>query len=188
MRRLFLVLRPRLAHESTVSCTVCLLLRISLCLLLQVLLRIREQGGAFEAAGSASRADDKLNDGNNYKGMMALADYKRRRTEVLEDPEEKKREAVASAKVADRQARDEEARQREEREAQRRERLKAQLAQATLRVDEEGTSVAADGGGVQGDASAGGAAEALGEQPKKKKKKKALAGEVGALSFDADEG
>ena len=41
---------------------------------------------------------------------------------------------------------------------------------------------------MQGDASAGGAAEALGEQPKKKKKKKALAGEVGALSFDADEG
>ena len=181
MRRLFLVLRPRLAHESTVSCTVCLLLRISLCLLLQVLLRIREQGGAFEAAGSASRADDKLNDGNNYKGMMALAEYKRRRTEVLEDPEEKKREAVASAKVADRQARDEEARQREEREAQRRERLKAQLAQ-------EAAAVAADGGGVQGDASAGGATEALGEQPKKKKKKKALAGEVGALSFDADEG
>jgi hypothetical protein len=41
---------------------------------------------------------------------------------------------------------------------------------------------------VQGDEGVGGEAESLGAQPKKKKKKKAAAGEVGALSFDADEG
>jgi hypothetical protein len=52
----------------------------------------------------------------------------------------------------------------------------------------EAAAVAADGGGVQGDEGVGGEAESLGAQPKKKKKKKAAAGEVGALSFDADEG
>ena len=101
--------------------------------------------------------------------MMHLSDYKKRRTEVLEDPEQKKREAIAAARSCDREARDKDAREREERDVQRREKLRAQLEAA----DEETTRKhEPDGSG----------------KPPKKKKKKVATSDMGALSFDADEG
>ena len=138
----------------------------------QVLLRIREQAGAFEH--QADRSDDKVNDGSNYKGLMQASDYKKRRIEVLEDPEAKKRDAVAAARQADRVAREQDALDREEREAQRRAKLKAQLAAATAE-GADGSASAADA--VSSEGAAGG---------QKKKKKKRPPSELGALSFDAD--
>ena len=127
-----------------------------------VLLRIQDQGAAF--AHQADRSDDKVNDGDNYKGVLSAADYKKRRVEVLEDPEEKKRDAIAAARNADRDARQRGARELEEREAQRRERIQKQLEEG---ADTEQESGAAD---------------------TKKRKKKKKGGELSGLSFDADEG
>ena len=141
----------------------------------QVLARIREQGGAFEHQSASSTKADKVNDGNNYKGLMHLGDYKRKREEVLEDKEEKKREAVAEAVSADREARAKAAREREEREAQRRERLKAQLSEVA-QGEGEASSEAATAADGEDEAAA---------KIKKKKKKKAPS-EV--LSFDVDDG
>jgi hypothetical protein len=135
-----------------------------------VLARIREQGTAFEH--QTDLRDDKLNDGNNYRGLMQNAEYKQRRIEVLEDQTEreaaKRREAVSSALNADRAARDDEKRQREEREAARREKLRRQME-----------AEQADG--------AEDAAEGAKEEGAKKKKKRKAPSSTGALSFDADE-
>mmetsp|Transcript_41680 Transcript_41680/g.109935 ORF Transcript_41680/g.109935 Transcript_41680/m.109935 type:complete len:143 (-) Transcript_41680:291-719(-) len=132
-----------------------------------VLMRIREQGGAFEHRQDFS--DEKLNDGNNYKGLMKASDYKKRRIEVLEDPVAKKLEAkleaITAAKNADRNAREREEREREEREAARRAKLKAEL------------------NGEHNDA----AGEVQDARKEKKRRKKKAVAEVGALSFDVED-
>ena len=47
-----------------------------------VLMRMRDQVDNFEKKIGQDK-DDKVNDGNNYKGMMRAEDYKKRREEVL---------------------------------------------------------------------------------------------------------
>ena len=131
----------------------------------EVLMRIRDQAGAFEHRQDFS--DEKVNDGRNYAGLMQAADYKKRRIEVLEDPEEKKREAIAAARDADRSARARETQEREEREAARRAKLKAALAEA-----EESETVDDN-------------QEAEGGKAKKKKKKKG--GPSSSLSFEVED-
>lgn len=136
-----------------------------------VLLRMREQADNFEV--KVDDKDDKVNDGNNYKGMMSAADYKKRRAEVLEglDEESRKREkmriAVEAAVHADRAAAAKDVTDREERERLRKERLQRELQEKASSSSEP---AAAEGGG------------------KKKKKKKAKTGESAGLSFDADDG
>ena len=141
-----------------------------------VLLRMRENAGAFEA--QSDMKDAKVNDGENYRGMMSAADYRKRRQEVLEgvDDEQRKREktmnAAMSALQADRDAAVQAAREREERERLRKEKLRKQLE-------------AEDDEQQQGEGGDGGVPPA--EQGKKKKKKK-KPNEAGAgLSFDADD-
>lgn len=134
----------------------------------EVIERMREQAGAFEH--QSDKKDDRVNDGNNYKGLMNAADYKKRRVEVLEDPEEKKREQVLSALAKDRDARVQEVRDREAREAQRREKLQRELAGAE--------------GEQAGEAEAAEVSSSSGPKKKKKKKKDA---DQGGLSFDVDE-
>ena len=140
-----------------------------------VLLRMRDQADNFEAKTDSK--DDKLNDGNNYRGMMSAEDYKKRRAEVLEgqDDEARKREkvqnAVDTARQADRAAAAKEVKDREERERVRKQKLQRELEAAEK-----------EEAGEAGEASASAA-------PKKKKKRKAGgAGGAGVgLSFDADE-
>ena len=139
-----------------------------------VLLRIREQGGAF--AAKSDYTDDKLNDGNTYKGILSAAEYKKRRAEALEDPEEKKRELLLAARNADRAARDRDVRDREDREAARREKLRRELASAD---GDETAQSEAERQPPSGDGDDGGGG------PKKKKKKKLAGG--AALSFDVDD-
>ena len=138
-----------------------------------ILDRLREQATAFQSQTDFN--DARVNDGNNYKGLMNAADYKRRRLEVLEDPAVKKAEALAAARSADRDARAREARERDDREAARKEKLRRQLAEAEGDGD-EAVNGNGDGGGGEADA-----------ERKRKKKKKRKAGEEGALSFDVDE-
>uniref|UniRef100_A0A7S2BSL0 Uncharacterized protein n=1 Tax=Haptolina brevifila TaxID=156173 RepID=A0A7S2BSL0_9EUKA len=129
----------------------------------EVLDRIRDQAGAFES--QTDMKDAKVNDGNQYKGLLNVQDYKKRRAEAMEDPEvkeQKKRDAVANALAADRSKAAQDARDREAREAQRREKLQRELAAEQPPAEAEGSSTG----------------------PKKKKKKKLA---EGALSFDADE-
>ena len=158
----------------------------------QVLLRMREQAGAFTGSSSAGKTEARLDDANNYKGMMNLSDYKRKREDLFEDPEEKKRKAmqsaVSAALTADRDAKLRDERDREEREAQRRERIRAQLAAGAAGSSGAGGDAAAaqDGGAAAGD-SHDGSSSSSGVAAKKKKKKKAS--ELSVLSFDdADDG
>ena len=140
----------------------------------EVLYRMREQADAFES--QTDRRDDKVNDGNNYKGVMSAADYKKRRLEVLEENDEDrdakeraaKLGAAAAAVAADLKAASQDRTDREEREKQRKEKLQKELQQA---ADAEADEAA-------GDSSAA---------PKKKKKKKAPQGEAAGLSFDAED-
>ena len=70
-----------------------------------VLARMHEQAGSFET--QSDRRDERVNDGNNYKGMMRAEDYKKRREEVLggeQLAEQKKAETIANAVKADRAA------------------------------------------------------------------------------------
>ena len=41
---------------------------------------MRAQAGAFEHM--QDRSDERVNDGNNYKGLMNVQDYKKKRAEV----------------------------------------------------------------------------------------------------------
>jgi hypothetical protein len=136
-----------------------------------VLERMRENAGAFEV--QANKADERLNDGNNYRGLMSVDDYKAKRTEILEDTAEKrakeKADKLQTALDANRADAVKAEREREERERQRKEKLKREL---------EGSS---EGGG--GSSSVGGDEE--GQKKKKKKKKKDP--ESMGLSFDAEE-
>ena len=128
-----------------------------------VLLRMRENAGSFEA--QSDRRDERVNDGNNYKGMMRAEDYKKRREEVLggkELAEQKKSEAIANAVKADRAAAVEDARSREERERARKEKLQRELQQQAD-DDNDGTSAA------------------------KKKKKRKRPNESAGLSFDVED-
>ena len=133
-----------------------------------VLLRMRENAGSFEA--QSDRRDERVNDGNNYKGMMRAEDYKKRREEVLggkELAEQKKSEAIANAVKADRAAAVEDARSREERERARKEKLQRELQQQPTDEqaddDNDGTSAA------------------------KKKKKRKRPNESAGLSFDVED-
>ena len=134
-----------------------------------IIMRMREQAGSFEA--QTNNKDDRVNDGNNYKGLMKADDYKKRRVEVLGGEElalEKQREKVANALQADRTAAVQDARDREERERLRKEKLQRELQKAT-----DDTEVEAD--------------DVSREAPKKKKKRKKGLGETAGLSFDAEE-
>ena len=117
-----------------------------------------------------------MNDGNNYRGLMSVADYKSKRTEIIEDTAEKrakdKADKLKSALEANRAAATQAERERQERELQRKEKLKRELAAAQeAGGDEEEEGGAANGGG----------------SAKKKKKKKAKVTEASGLSFDAEE-
>ena len=142
-----------------------------------VLMRMRDQVDNFEKKIGQDK-DDKVNDGNNYSGMLSAADYKKRRAEVLEDHdlETKKREKaheIAKEKIlADRAAAAKDVEEREERERLRKERLQAELAKASS-------------GDAEGSEEPGGSSD--GPKKKRKKKAKALSGEGAGLSFDADE-
>ena len=135
-----------------------------------VLERIQEQGTSFEPM--SNKDDEKLNDGNNYKGLMSRDDYKRKRQEVLEDPVAKKAERLADAVQQDRAARDAAAKGLAEREAAKRERLQREIAAA----DDDAAAAAGDGADAGADAA---------KKPKKKKKKKPSEG--AGLSFDVDD-
>jgi hypothetical protein len=138
-----------------------------------VLLRMRDQADNFEK--KSDMRDDKLNDGKNYAGMMSNEDYKKKRAEVLEEPDEdlrnreKTRCAIDSARHADRDAAAKEVRDREEREKQRKARLKRDLEEQQQGSSDEP------------------AAAPAGEAPKKKKKKKASYSDASGLSFDAED-
>ena len=137
-----------------------------------VLERMRDNAGAFEA--QQDHKDNKVNDGENYKGMMSVADYRKKRQEVLEgvDEESKKRakmvDAAVNAVKADRAAAAQAEEDRIEREKQRKEKLQKQLQESEAAAEGAGSS------------SSSGAAAG-----KKKKKRKAT--EAAGLSFDADE-
>ena len=141
-----------------------------------VLLRMRDQADNFEKKVGKDK-DDKVNDGNNYSGMLSAADYKKRRAEVLEDHDlesikrEKAHEIIKEKILADRAEAAKDVQEREERERLRKERIQAELAKASSSGDAEGDE--------EPSGSSGG--------PKKKKKKKAVVGEGAGLSFDADE-
>ncbi len=137
----------------------------------EVLERCREQAGSFE--NMQDRSDERLNDGNNYKGLMSRDAYVKKREEVLEDPTAKQKERIMSAVHQDREARDKDAQERAERERLRKERLQRELA-GDGDGDGDGDGEAADDGPL-----------AAPPSKKQKKKKKAAAG--GALSFDAEE-
>ena len=130
-----------------------------------ILERMRDNAGGFEA--QSNNQDDKVNDGNHYRGLMSVADYKSKRTEVLEDTAEKreleKKERLQSALEMDRLAASKDAAAKEERERLRKEKLKRQL--------EEGSREEEEDAGLE----------------KKKKKKKPKASTAAGLSFDADE-
>lgn len=135
-----------------------------------VLEQIQQQSGAFEHM--QDRADEKLNDGNNYAGLMSRDDYKRKRAELLEDPVAKQAEAIADARQADRDARSQAEKERAEREAAKRERIQRELAAAAdAGAAGDGTEAADDG--------------AADTKRKKKKKKKSAPG--GGLSFEQED-
>ena len=114
--------------------------------------------------------DDRVNDGNNYKGLMKASDYKAKREAVIhgnvsaDTLAERKIAAAAAVLEKDRAAKEQAEKDRQQREEARREKLKRELQEA--------------------DADAADAKEAP-EGGKKKKKKKPAAGVT--LSFDADE-
>lgn len=140
-----------------------------------VLERMRDNAGSFERMQDTS--DIKLNDGNNYKGLMTMDDYKKKRGEVIGGEAleaEKKAERIANLRAEDRDARTADASAREERERVRREKLKRELAAAS-----------SEGGGAADEDADGGAEDGGGAAKKKKKKKAKKDGP--ALSFDADE-
>ena len=140
-----------------------------------VLERMRDNAGAFEA--QSNKVDERVNDGANYAGLMSVGDYKKKRTEILEDTAAKrakdKADKLQGALDENREAARLAEREREERERQRKEKLKREL--------EEGEGGSSGGGG--GDSSNGNLA---GEGHKKKKKKKKNP-EAAGLSFDAEE-
>lgn len=117
----------------------------------------------------ADNTDDRVNDGNNYRGLMKASEYKARREEVIannvsaEVEAKRKQAAVEELIRKDREAKDQADKERLEREAERREKLKRELS------------------GISG--KAGSTDESLKSSKKKRKKEK----EGSALSFDADE-
>ena len=126
-------------------------------------------GPRFSACGrvwrhASSSARLPWNARHSYKGIMNLADYKKKRIEVMEDPEEAKREKLMNARQADAAQRERDAKERAAREQQRRDKLKAEL-----RHDDDDEAAASE--------------EATGP-PKKKKKKKAAGA---TLSFDTED-
>ena len=133
-------------------------------------LGVRIRWWEWRRRGRRDRRDERVNDGNNYKGMMRAEDYKKRREEVLggkELAEQKKSEAIANAVKADRAAAVEDARSREERERARKEKLQRELQQQPTDEqaddDNDGTSAA------------------------KKKKKRKRPNESAGLSFDVED-
>ena len=115
--------------------------------------------------------DDRINDGNNYKGLMKASDYKAKREAVVAGNvsdntiAERKLAAAAAAIEKDRAAKETAEKERLQREEARREKLKRELQEA--------------------ESAAGSSKEEAGEGGKKKKKKKAAAG--AALSFDIED-
>ena len=101
-----------------------------------VLDRMRDNAGSFEAAGTASLVDERVNDGNNYRGLMSVADYKNKRTEIIEDTaakrEQDRKDKMSSALNADKTAADMDKAAAAERERVRKEKLKRQLEEAAL--------------------------------------------------------
>ena len=126
-----------------------------------VLGRMQDQSDAFEAG--IDKMDAKLNDGNHYKGLMNVKEYKAKRAELSKDEDTIKREKedMVRAKIrAERAVADQAVRDREARELARREKIRRELSKPT----------------------AGEEAEA---PPAKKKKKNKGAG-APTLSFDAE--
>ena len=114
------------------------------------------QADAFEKG--VDKTDARINDGNQYKGLMDMKEYKAKRAMLAKDEDEvrKEKEDAVRAKIrADRAAKERADRDREDREKARREKLQRELSASK---DEE-------------------------EAPRKKKKKKAAP----TLSFDAEE-
>lgn len=121
--------------------------------------RVRDQGSNFEHM--QDQTDNKVNDGNNYRGLMNPKDYAAKRLQVAKDDEEvrKEKEDAIRAKIkADRAAKQQADDARQEREAARREKL-----QRELNKDESQEE----------------------QQPDKKKRKKKASGPV--LSFDVED-
>mmetsp|Transcript_46781 Transcript_46781/g.77476 ORF Transcript_46781/g.77476 Transcript_46781/m.77476 type:complete len:138 (-) Transcript_46781:366-779(-) len=128
----------------------------------EVIERMREQAGAFEHM--QDRTDDRVNDGNNYRGLMNVKDYKKKREEVSLSAEERKSREEAAARsrlLADRSAKSKAEAAREAREKIKREKLQRELAEAQEPGEEQLANVA------------------------KKRKKKSAA--TSTLSFDAEE-
>jgi hypothetical protein len=128
-----------------------------------VLARIQGQSDVFEAG--VDRTDAKVNDGNNYAGLMNPKDYKAKRAELAKDDETIKKEkddAIRAKILAQRAEKDKDLREREGREQARKEKLRRELAGA------------AEGEGEEAEAAA-----------KKKKKKKG--GGAPTLSFDVED-
>ena len=128
-----------------------------------VLARIQGQSDVFEAG--VDRTDAKVNDGNNYAGLMNPKDYKAKRAELAKDDETIKKEkddAIRAKILAQRAEEDKDLREREGREQARKEKLRRELAGA------------AEGEGEEAEAAA-----------KKKKKKKG--GGAPTLSFDVED-
>lgn len=127
-------------------------------------LECRENADAFEIM--TDNTDDRVNDGNNYRGLMKASEYKAKRDAIVagnisEDTiAERKLAAAALALKKDRDAKEQALKEREQREANRREKLKREL---------EGLAEP----------------EALGIKPTKGSKRKKK--EVSALSFDFDD-
>ncbi len=128
-----------------------------------VLARIQGQSDVFEAG--VDRTDAKVNDGNNYAGLMNPKDYKAKRAELAKDDQtirKEKDDAIRAKILVQRAEKDKDLREREGREQARKEKLRRELAGA------------AEGEGEEAEAGA-----------KKKKKKKG--GGAPTLSFDVED-
>ena len=125
-----------------------------------VLERVQLQAGSFERM--SDKKDERLNDGNNYKGLMDVHAYKKKRQEMALEPEQimAAKEAAIRGKIqADQNAANKAGHDRAERERAKREALQRELSQPEKSDDPAPT----------------------------KKKRKKNAAPSSALSFDAED-
>eukprot|EP00965_Chrysotila_dentata_P154391 5102068-Pleurochrysis_carterae.AAC.2 len=81
------------------------------------------------------RSDERVNDGNNYRGLMNVADYSKKRKEVSMAPEE--RRAKLEDVVREKLNAEKRQVQKEELERQERARLKKERLQKELKASED---------------------------------------------------
>ncbi|KAL1529638.1 hypothetical protein AB1Y20_000580 [Prymnesium parvum] len=130
----------------------------------EIIERMRDNAEAFEQM--TDNTDDRVNDGNNYRGLMKASEYKAKREAVVagnvseETLADRKLAAAAAMVIKDREAKEQAEKDRQQREADRREKLKRELEE----IEEADSSTGSS------------------KKVKKKKKK-----EAGALSFDLDD-